>query len=238
MVTQRRTAAPNAEWVLMYRGGLTRGQIAKLVGAATSTVGYHLAAARSADPGLQAAHEAAAALKTRHEATAEGLVHMSELKTFLQAAGRYPSRIGGTLSERTLAAWLQRRREDARADTLAEAYREGLAVVPDWQIRSRAEADEARWQQRLEALAEYRAAATTGPAQSQRGMNMNMIWVCGCTTSGPNCTVANWTRPKRRNWTARCPAGARAGSVEGSRTSRKVEKTLKKPHASPQEGVE
>jgi hypothetical protein len=40
--TKRREAAPNAEWVLMYRGGLTRGQIAKLVGAATSTVGYHL----------------------------------------------------------------------------------------------------------------------------------------------------------------------------------------------------
>lgn len=47
----------------MYRGGLTRGQIAKLVDAATSTVGYHLAAAR-ADPQLQSAHEAAPALRT------------------------------------------------------------------------------------------------------------------------------------------------------------------------------
>ncbi len=50
-VTDRKHgAAPNEEWVLMYRGGLTRGQIVKLVGAPVSTVGYHLAAARSTDP--------------------------------------------------------------------------------------------------------------------------------------------------------------------------------------------
>lgn len=73
MATTRRDAAPNPAWVLMYRGGLTRGQIAKLVGAATSTVGYRLTIARSTDPGLHAAHEAAAALKTRHAATPQGL---------------------------------------------------------------------------------------------------------------------------------------------------------------------
>jgi hypothetical protein len=70
--TKRRGQAPNQEWVLMYRGGLIRGQIAKLVGAATSTVGYHLAIARSTDPGLQAVHEAAAALKTTVQADEPG----------------------------------------------------------------------------------------------------------------------------------------------------------------------
>jgi hypothetical protein len=99
----------------MYRGGLTRGQIAKLVGAATSTVGYHLASARAADPALRSAHEAAAALKTAHAATAPGLEHLRELIAFLQETGRYPSGTSTSESERTLAAWLQRRREEARA---------------------------------------------------------------------------------------------------------------------------
>jgi hypothetical protein len=62
--TKKHQADPNPEWVLMYRGGLTRGRIAKLVNAASSTVGYHLAIARKIDPELQTAHEAAAALRT------------------------------------------------------------------------------------------------------------------------------------------------------------------------------
>ncbi|MFF2317384.1 hypothetical protein ACFVTE_14050 [Arthrobacter sp. NPDC058097] len=70
MADRRWEAAPNPEWALMYRGGLTRAQIAKLVGAPTSTVGYHLDMARKADPDLRTAHKAAAALRTAHKATA------------------------------------------------------------------------------------------------------------------------------------------------------------------------
>jgi hypothetical protein len=47
----------------MYRGGLTRGQMSELVGAATFTVGHRLAPARAADSQLQPAHEAAARRK-------------------------------------------------------------------------------------------------------------------------------------------------------------------------------
>jgi hypothetical protein len=161
--TKRREAAPNAEWVLMYRGGLTRGQIAKLVGAATSTVDYHLTIARSTDPGLQSAHGAAAALQTRHAATPQGLDHTRELLAFVKETGRYPSRTGGTLTERTLAAWLQRRREDARDGTLARAYGDALAELSGWQTPVRAEADEARWAERLAALVEFRAAGNDWP---------------------------------------------------------------------------
>lgn len=42
MATTRRGEAPNQEWVLMYRGGLSRTRIAELVGAAAPTVCYHL----------------------------------------------------------------------------------------------------------------------------------------------------------------------------------------------------
>ena len=42
--------APDAEWVLMYRLGLSRKRIAELVGAEPATVGYHLVIARRQDP--------------------------------------------------------------------------------------------------------------------------------------------------------------------------------------------
>lgn len=37
----------------MYRGGLTRGRIVELVGAAPKTAAYHLRIARAADRGLR-----------------------------------------------------------------------------------------------------------------------------------------------------------------------------------------
>lgn len=163
MAAKRGKKAPYQEWVLMYRGGLTRGRIAELVGAAPKTVGYHLAIAKADDAELQAAHEAAAALKKSHAATAQGLDRMRQLVARVQETGRYPARTAESTTERTLAAWLQRRREDARAGTLAPAYRDGLAVLPGWQTPPRTEADEARWHDRLEALSAYRQSGNDWP---------------------------------------------------------------------------
>jgi hypothetical protein len=158
----RHRGVPNAEWVLMYRGGLTRSRIATLTGAPTATVGYHLSAAVDANPGLQAAHEQAAA-KAPLRVGQQGLARMRELVAMVQETGRYPSRTAADVAERTLASWLDRRRSDAAAGTLAPAYRDGLAVLPDWQRPPRSVADEARWQDRVTALAEYRAAGNDWP---------------------------------------------------------------------------
>lgn len=57
--------APDAEWVLMYRLGLSRKRIAELVRAEPATVGYHLVVARPQDPGLETAHQTAASTKAR-----------------------------------------------------------------------------------------------------------------------------------------------------------------------------
>jgi hypothetical protein len=158
----RHGAVPNAEWVLMYRGGLTRSRIATLTRAPAQTVGYHLSAAVDADPSLQAAHEKSAA-KAPPRVGPSGLARMRELVDMVQETGRYPSRTAKDVAERTLASWLDRRRDDDAAGTLAPAYRDGLAVLQDWQRPPRAVADEARWQNRLTALAEYRAAGHDWP---------------------------------------------------------------------------
>ncbi|WP_395405057.1 helicase associated domain-containing protein [Arthrobacter sp. UC242_113] len=146
----------------MYRRGLGRRQIAELVKAAPATVGYHLGIARKADPGLQAEHQEAAGRKPS-KVTVQGLERMQQLLAFVQETGRYPSRHSGTKSERTLAAWLQRRRQEARTGALPPTIRDGLAALPAWQTPPRAEADESRWLERLQALARYRATGHEWP---------------------------------------------------------------------------
>lgn len=146
----------------MYRAGLSRGRIAELTGTSPSTVSYHLRAARAADPGLRAAHEKAAEPKTTR-VTYQGLDRMKELIAAVQETGRYPSQYASDLSERSLAAWLKRRRREAHTGTLAPAYREGLSVLPGWEGTPRTVVFQARWQERLKALTAYRAAGKDWP---------------------------------------------------------------------------
>jgi hypothetical protein len=124
----------------MYRRGLSRGQIADLTGAAPATVGYHLGLARTQDPGLQNEHETAA---RKPAVTGQERERLQQLVAFVQETGRYPARGSDDVSERTLAAWLQRRRREAADGTLAPAYLQGLAVLPSWQGTPRAAAHEA-----------------------------------------------------------------------------------------------
>lgn len=162
MTTTMRRKAPNAEWVLMYRHGLGRRQIAELAKVASATVGYHLGVARRLDPSLKTEHDAATGRKPS-KVTSQGIQRMQQLVTLVQETGRYPSRHSGSEAERNLAAWLQRRRQEARAGTLPLTFRDGLAVLPAWQTPSRADADENRWQARLLALVKYRAAGHDWP---------------------------------------------------------------------------
>lgn len=162
MTLKKRGRAPNAEWVLMYRKGLSPDRIAALVEAAASTVNYHLRVGRALEPGLDAEHESTAGVNPAH-VTAQGLERMQQLVALVQETGRYPSRQSSSDTERALAAWLQRRWDDARAGRLAQDYRDGLAALPDGETPPRAGTDEARWQQQLAALAAYRAAGNDWP---------------------------------------------------------------------------
>ena len=51
IMDRRLRRAPDPEWVLMYRSGLSRARIAALVRAEPATIGYHLVIARRHDPG-------------------------------------------------------------------------------------------------------------------------------------------------------------------------------------------
>lgn len=109
------------------------------------------------------AHEAANGTGSSR-VTAQGLECMHQLVAMVQETGHYLSRNAESVSERTLAVWLQRRREDARAGRPAgPAIREGLEVLPGWEGKPRAEADEDRWPERLATLVRYRAAGNDWP---------------------------------------------------------------------------
>lgn len=156
--------APDAEWVLMYRKGLTPARIAEIGQVSASTVAYHLSLARDQDGGLQHDHDQAAlGAPSAARVTGRTVQRMNDLIAMVRAEGRYPSSNAGCSEERSLAAWLQRRRRDAAEGRLAQAVRDGLACLPDWQASTRAAADEERWQQRLSALIEYREAGEDWP---------------------------------------------------------------------------
>ncbi len=121
----------------MYRRGLSRGQISDQTGAPISTVGYHLTAARTADPALREEHFAAANGDAAR-ATRRSVERMNELVGMVRQTGRYPATNAPDASERNLAAWLRRRRRDAAAGSLTRIIDDGLSVLPDWKTPKRA----------------------------------------------------------------------------------------------------
>lgn len=153
---------PNQEWVLMYRHGLNQARIARLVGAPVSKVGYHLTVARRLDPSLTIEHEALAR-KLPKRVHATSIDTMNKLIAFVKNTGRYPSLASTSDGERKLAMWLQRRRHDSTTDSLAQVFREGLQVLPGWETKTRSSMAESKWQERLAALADFRAKGEDWP---------------------------------------------------------------------------
>ncbi|MGX9902049.1 helicase associated domain-containing protein [Arthrobacter sp. SA17] len=162
MTTKRWDAAPEPEWVLMYRRGLSRGQIAELTRAPLRTVGYHLTVARKLHPELVVEHEEAARRAAR-PVSGQGIERTAELVAWVQESGRYPSTKAKDKTERGLAAWLTRRRREAREGTLSSAFRARLSILPDWQDLRRLSSDQARWQERVSALVDYRGSGQDWP---------------------------------------------------------------------------
>lgn len=161
-MTHAKRSAPDPEWVQMYRQGIPSPKIAAGAGAAESTVRYHLHLAVQADPDLRHQHKAALGAVTRK--TSAGQRNLNDVIAFYEAEDRLPTTGGKTPRERALGAWLHRLRQAAAADTLSPTYREGLSVIPGWEVPSSQKADnEARWHRRLAELKEYLAAGNDWP---------------------------------------------------------------------------
>jgi hypothetical protein len=80
-------------------------------------VGYHLVIARRQDPGLEAAHQAAASAKTGPSPT--DLARMDEIIARITAEDRLPRDRSEDKGERSMARWLSDRRREAAEGTLS-----------------------------------------------------------------------------------------------------------------------
>ncbi|SDL40128.1 helicase associated domain-containing protein [Arthrobacter sp. ok362] len=172
--------APDAEWVLMYRLGLSRQRIAALVRAEPAAVGYHLAIARRQDPGLEAEHQAASAAAPVPFPSPTDLARMEEVVAWALAEGRLPEGRSGNRGERSMARWLSERRREAAEGTLDPAYSSGLSRVPGWLENRREVEDEARWHHRLAQLVDFREEGQDWPRhhdyESEREHTLG-VWI-------------------------------------------------------------
>ena len=159
IMDRRLRRAPDAEWVLMYRLGLSRKSIADLVRVHPAAVGYHLVIARRQDPGLETEHHAAAGART--SPSPRSLTRMEEVIAWISTEGRLPRGHSENTGERSMARWLSDRRREAAEGTLDPAYRDGLARVPEWVGSHRAAADDARWHERLAQLVDFCVSSTS-----------------------------------------------------------------------------
>jgi hypothetical protein len=172
--------APDAEWVLMYRLGLSRQRIAALVRAEPATVGYHLVIARRQDPGLEAEHQAAAAAAAFPHPSPTDLARMDEVVAWALAEGRLPEDRSGDRGERSMARWLSARRREGAEGTLDQAYRDGLGRVPGWADNRREAEDEARWYHRLAQLVDFREEGNDWPRHQKTDLDREHtlgVWI-------------------------------------------------------------
>ncbi|MDQ0031505.1 helicase associated domain-containing protein [Arthrobacter bambusae] len=157
-----RRSAPHEPWVEMYRRGIAPSRIAALHAAPVTTVRFHLQAAKKIAPGLEAEHKKALPKPARFSAAS--LQTMQNVVAFYEAVGRIPSARAKSPDESALGRWLYRRRREALAGTLSPAVRDGLDVIPGWDLTSRRKADdEARWQKRLQQVRALRDAGGDWP---------------------------------------------------------------------------
>jgi hypothetical protein len=161
-MTEVKRSAPHPEWVQMYRQGIPSPAIAAAAGVGKSTVRYHLHIAAQADPSIRDEHHATAGAPV--QPSRAGLRNMEDLIALYKTEGRLPSFRGPSPRERTLAVWLQRRRQDANDGGLTPIYAERQKAIPGWdQQPSRKAKVEARWHQRLAEMIHYMAAGNDWP---------------------------------------------------------------------------
>ena len=194
IMDRRLRRAPDAEWVLMYRLGLSRQRIAALVRAEPAAVGYHLVIARRQDPGLEAEHQAAAGAAPVPYPSPTDLARMEEVIAWVSAEGRLPDDRSGDRGERSMARWLSERRREAAEGTLDPAYsarsRPGARVGRKTAGKPRTKpagttASPSSWTSGRR--------ATTGPATRTTTRSVNTPSACGSTPSGTNAAAANST---------------------------------------------
>lgn len=88
-MTARKRPAPDPEWVLTYRRGITTPKIAAGARVAETTVRYHLAIAAKQNPAIRAEHQAALPVSPQR-LTAAGRQNLEDILALYEKEARLP----------------------------------------------------------------------------------------------------------------------------------------------------
>jgi hypothetical protein len=157
----------NANWIRLYQEGMTGAEIVQackdvdplqILGA--------LARAKDDDPGLESQHRESQTGKAHerqtHSASGDSFPppwqrRLNELRDYMNCHGRMPRQVGGDTKETSLGRWLHAQRGKVSKGTLTARQRAALDAIGVWDSDRRVNREEARFPERLRALAAFRA---------------------------------------------------------------------------------
>lgn len=158
MKKRRHDAAPNEEWVLMYRKGLSGYRIAELVGRPENTITYHLRIAKASDPTLQSEHDAARPQIQAGKDILENLVR------YVQDHGEFPTSKASDPGIRKIGYWIERRRFEASNGIPNDEFHPRLdEALPGWREPQKRLKEDVNWSRKFESLVSYLAAGNDWP---------------------------------------------------------------------------
>ncbi len=139
---------------MMYRMGLTYGQIAVACNAPRSTVHRHLQGRQREDAGLRLEHVSNLPRRQEGPVRDRWTQSLQEVISFIDSVGRQPSK-GPTRAERALASWLSLQRTEHKHGRLSMSKLAAFADLHGWETPERTRADRKRWEERLDELNEF-----------------------------------------------------------------------------------
>lgn len=156
------------EWILMYRQGLSKRQIAEVCATRLSRVSRRINQAISGDESLEPAHVAnLPVVVVIDPARARWIGWFEEVRQFTKAQGRLPSKNEVGSREMRLSVWLGQQRGAYRGGNLSQEYQHLLDSLGSWQISERQRREEQAWQEHLGQLQDYVAREGSWPVWRQ-----------------------------------------------------------------------
>jgi hypothetical protein len=166
------------DWIRMYRQGVSGAGIARIFNVDDILeVLTTLAAAKEEDTSV--ADEHAANLATQVQAVESTLpslrlltpafrARVEELAAFVKENGRMPRQSGGGREETSLGRWLHAQRSNVDKGKLDPRQRAALGALGAWESPYKARREEARFPERLRALAAFQARKKRLPSYRNR----------------------------------------------------------------------
>lgn len=160
--------ATGEEWVLMYRQGLSKRQIAEVCSASLRLVSRRINAVCKSDPSLDQDHVGHSAKLDPDTMRANAELArwedaFGQFHHFVSVHGRIPWMGGHELKEHLLAKWLTAQRRRYMTGDLGTSQEQQLNAVAEWKIPRREQLARQQWHARFDQLVAFIGSEQTWP---------------------------------------------------------------------------